>query len=147
MKSCFRSFVKVYRTSRVRGALICLAVALLVACGNRETSPNKAVDLAVAGQTVTKVRTAGSEVVLLEQRLTSLFEDGPQRTLTILQSDGHSVQAYTPPSGWSVIDFALHPSGDISVILTTAREVRIVRLDAKAAIRSDQSFLDPDAPS
>jgi hypothetical protein len=105
------------------------------------------VELAVVGQTVTKVRTAGNEVVLLEERLTSIFEDGPQRTLAILQSDGHTVKPYLPPPGWSVVDFAVHPSRDISVILTTAREVRIVRLDPKGSIRSDQPFLDPAAPT
>jgi len=83
--------------------------------------------------------------VLLEERLNSIFEDGPQRTLAILQSDGHTAQTYMPPPGWSVVDFALHPSGDISVILTTAKEVRIVRLDPKGSIRSDQPFLDSAA--
>jgi hypothetical protein len=85
--------------------------------------------------------------VVLEQRLNSIFEDGPQRTLAILQSDGRTVQPYMPPPGWSVVDFAVHPSGDISAILTTAREVRIVRLDPKGSVRSDQLFLDPSAPA
>ena len=105
------------------------------------------VDLAVAGQTVIKVRTAGSHVVLLEERLNSIFEDGPQRTLATLQSDGHTVQTYMPPPGWSVVDFAVHPSGDISAILTTATGVRIVRLDPHGSIRSDQLFLDPSSPT
>jgi hypothetical protein len=148
MRFCFVSAVRVCRTSTILRGLLCVTVALLVACGTRETpstSPSKIVDLAVAGQTVTKVRTAGSEVVLLEERLTSIFEDGPQRTLAILQSDGHTVQPYMPPPGWSVVDFAVHPSGDISAVLTTAREVRIVRLDSSGSIRSDQPFLDPAA--
>lgn len=123
---------------------------LQVGCGSDHTSspqpPARRVNLAVAGQTVIKARTSGNEVVLLEERLTSLFESGPQRTLAILQSDGQSVQTYTPPTGWSVVDFAVHPSGDISAILTTAREVRIVRLDPKGSIRSDQPFLDPESP-
>jgi len=53
------------------------------------------------------------------------------------------MQPYMPPPGWSVVDFVVHPSGDISAILTTAREVRIVRLDRNGSIRSDQPFLDP----
>jgi hypothetical protein len=122
-----------------------LVFALLVACGASKTPPTNSVDLAVAGQTVTKVRTAGDEVVLLEERLTSIFENGPQRTLAVLKSDGRTAQPYMPPPGWSVVDFAVHPSGDISAILTTAREVRIVRLDPKGSVRSDQSFLDPAA--
>jgi hypothetical protein len=142
---CFVSAVTVCRTSTIFCALLCFAGALLVACGARETPPIKIVDLAVASQTVTKVRTAGNQVVLLEERLTSIFENGPQRTLAILQSDGHTVQPYMPPPVWSVVDFAVHPSGDISAILTTVREVRIVRLDPNGSIRSDESFLDPAA--
>jgi len=145
MRFCFVSAVTVCRTSTIFRALLCFAVALLVACGAKDTSPNKIVDLAVASQTVTKVRTAGNQVVLLEERLTSIFENGPQRTLAMLQSDGHTMQPYMPPPGWSIVDFAVHPSGDISAILTTAKEVRIVRLDPNGSIRSDQSFLDPAA--
>jgi hypothetical protein len=46
-----------------------------------------------------------------------------------------------------VVDFAVHPSGDISAVLTTTREVRIVRLDPNGSIRSDQLFLDSDSPT
>jgi hypothetical protein len=153
MRFCFVRVAEVYRTSSIPGALLGLAVALFIGCGSndgtgpKETPPIQTIDLSVSGQTVTKVRTAGSKVVLLEQRLTSIFEDGPQRTLTILESDGHTLQPYMPPPGWSVVDFAVHPSGDTSVILTTAREVRIVRLASNGSIRSDQLFLDPAAPS
>jgi hypothetical protein len=100
MKACFVSTVRAYPSSKVLSALLCLPLTLLVACEGRETPPTKVVDLAVAGQTVTKARTAGNEVVLLEERLTSIFEDGPQRTLAILQSDGSAEVPYTPPPGW-----------------------------------------------
>jgi hypothetical protein len=143
MRISFVSAVTVCRTSTILRALLCFAGALLVACGGGETPPINSVDLEVVGQTVTKVRTSGNEAVLLEARLTSIFEDGPQRTLAILQSDGHTVQPYTPPPGWSVDDFAVHPSGEISAILTTATDVRIVRLDPNGSIRTDQLFLDP----
>ncbi len=109
------------------------------------TPPTGSVDLAVPSHTVIKVRTAGSEIVLLEERLNSIFEDGPQRTLAILQSDDHTVWSYTPPPGWSVVDFALHPSGDISIVLTTTTQVRIVRLDPNGLTRSDQVFVDAAA--
>jgi len=145
IKSYFACTVRVDRTSTILCALLCFALAFLVGCGGGETPPVNGVDLAVVGQTVAKVRTAGNEVVVLEERLTSIFEDGPQRTLGILQSDGRTVLPYIPPPGWSVVDFALHPSGDISAILTTAAEVRIVRLDPNGSIRSDQLFLDPSA--
>ena len=101
----------------------------------------------MSGLTVTKARTANNTIILLEERLNSIFEDGPQRTLAVLQSDGHPIQSYMPPAGWSLVDFAVHPSGDISAILTTAREVRIVRLGSNGSVRSDQPFLDPAAPA
>ena len=145
MRASFLSAAAACRNSYILSALVCLAVAILVACGARKTPATNILRVAVAGQTVTKVRTAGDEIVLLKERLRSLLENGPQRTLSILQSDGHPVQTYTAPAGWSVVDFALHPSGDISVILTTAREVRVVRLDSKGSIRSEQAFLDPEA--
>src|SRR5437764_11264033 len=54
MRFCFVSAVRVCRTSTILRGLLCVTVALLVACGTRETpstSPSKIVDLAVAGQT------------------------------------------------------------------------------------------------
>jgi hypothetical protein len=146
MRSYFRSAVSVYRMSTILCALLCFSFALLVGCGHRVTPSSNGVDLAVVGQTVTKARATGNDVVLLEERLTSIFEDGPQRTLATLQSDGRTVRTYTPPAGWSVVDFAVHPSGDVSAILTTATDVRIVRLDANGSVRSDQLFVDAAAP-
>ena len=147
MMKSFVSTVRVYRTSTILSALFCSTVALLVACGAGVAPPINSVDLAVVGQTVTKVRTAGNEVVVLEQRLNSIFENGPQRTLATLQSDGRTVHPYTPPQGWSVVDFAVHSSGDVSAILTTATDVRIVRLDPNGSVRSDQVFPDPSSPA
>jgi hypothetical protein len=140
-------------TFSVFDALPCLAVVLLAACGGdgatgaQETPPIPLIDLAVTGQTMTKVRTAGNVVALLEERLTSIFEQGPHRTLAILQSDGHTVRPYVAPTGWSVVDFAVHPSGDVSAVLTTPKDVRIVRLDPDGSVQIDQPFLDPAAPT
>src|SRR3954464_12146533 len=67
---------------------ITLQLMILVACGGKEVRPSNGGKLPVTGQTGTKVRAAGNKVVVLEEHLTSIFEDGPQRTLAILQSDG-----------------------------------------------------------
>lgn len=131
----------------ILSAFLCSAIVFLIGCGAKSPPPGNAVDLAVAGRTVTKVRTASKQVVLLEERLTSIFEDGPQRTLSILESDGRTVRPFPTPAGWSVVDFAVHPSRDISVILTTATDVRIVRLDPSGAMRSDNLFLDASSPT
>jgi hypothetical protein len=148
MKFC-SNVAKLPRTSSVLHALLCLAVALPVGCGNSARLPKETptVNLSVSGLTVTKARTANDAIILLEERLNSIFEDGPQRTLAFLQTDGRPISSYMPPAGWSIVDFAVHPSGDISAILTTAREVRIVRLGSNGSIRSDQPFLDPAAPA
>jgi hypothetical protein len=147
--SCFLSAGNIHGRSSVLGASLCLAVSVLVGCGGgvgpKETPAPKAVNVSVSGLTVTKVRTAGNGIIVLEERLTSLFEDGPQRTLAILRSDGQPVQSYVPPAGWSLVDFVVHPSGDISAVLTTAQQVRIVRLDSRGSLQSEQPFLDSAA--
>jgi len=103
------------------------------------------VDVAVAKRAVIKARIGGNVVALLEERPTSIFEDGPDRTLTLSQPDGRATQTYLPPAGWSLVDFAIHPSGEVSLVLTTAKAVRLVRLDRSGAVRTDQPFADPMA--
>ena len=145
MKCFLIPAVKVSKTKTILRAVPFLGIALLIACASRETPTSNTLDVAITGQTITKARTAGNQIVLLEERLTSIFEDGPQRTLAVVQSDGHVMHPYAAPTGWFVVDFAVHPSGDISAVLTTAREVCIVRLDCNGSIRSDQPFADPAA--
>src|SRR5689334_5398612 len=89
--------VTVCRTSTILRVLLLSVLALLVGCAGKQaeqTPSAKLVDLAVTGQTVTKARSTGNQVVFLQERLTSIFEDGPQRTLAILRSDGETVQPY-----------------------------------------------------
>jgi hypothetical protein len=135
---------------RFSGVLLCVTATLLVACGGGATDSEVApetgtVDISVAGQTVTKVRAAGNEVAFLQEQLTSIFEDGPRRSLVLLKGNGEPLQPYAIPAGWSLVDFAMHPSGDLTAVLTTSREVRLVRLDHNGSVRSDQSFVDPAA--
>src|ERR1700724_3664280 len=149
MSFCSVAFGRFCRTSTILSTLLCFAAGLMVGCGDRAmpTPTIGSVDLAVTGQTVGKARSRGNGVVILEERLNSIFEDGAQRTLATLQSDGRTVRPFTPAEGWSVIDFTVHPSGDVSVILTTATQVRIVRLGPNGSVRSDQVFLDPASPT
>ena len=135
---------------RCCGLLLCATAVLVAACGGgamvgEQTPATGTLDISVAGQTVTKVRAAGRDVVFLEEQLTSIFEDGPRRSLVFVGGNGELEQPYTAPAGWSIVDFAVHPSGDLSVVLTTSREVRLVRLDHNGSIRNDQSFADPSA--
>ena len=136
---------------RFCGVLLCAAAATLVAsCGGdavlgERTPEPGTLEISVAGQTVTKVRAAGKEVAFLEERLTSIFENGPERSLVLVNGAGELEHPYTTPVGWSLVDFAVHPSGDLSVVLTNTREVRLVRLYASGSVRSDQSLTDQSA--
>jgi hypothetical protein len=135
--------------------LLFVQAALLCACGgsgsgdgrtmNGPPPPHPSVDVEITGRAVTKVGIAGGTVALLTERLNSIFEDGPMRSLSLLEADGHTTRSYTAPDGWTVVDSAVHPSGDVSAVLTTARDVRIVRLSKSAAVRSDQVFADATA--
>src|SRR5262249_16332126 len=74
-----------------------------------------------------------------------IFEDGPRRSLVLVNRNGETLKPFTTPTGWSLVDFAMHPSGDLSIVLTTSSEVRLVRMDPNGSVRSDQAFVDPDA--
>ena len=131
-------------------ALLILSVLFLNACGTPQPAkmqPDKSpFDLEVAGQTVVKVRTNGNRIMALEEKLHSIFEDGPLRTLVIVR-DGQVMHTFTAPAGWSLVDFAVHPSGEITTVLTGFRDVRLVRLDANASVRSDQVLIDAASPN
>ena len=127
---------------RVCGVLLCAAATLVASCGGGamvgEQAPGAgALDISVAGQTVTKVRSVGKEVAFLEEQLTSIFEDGPRRSLVLVNDSGELKLPYTTPAGWSLADLAMHPSGELSIVLTTSREIRLVRLDHNGPVRSD----------
>jgi len=141
----------------IRASLFLLATfaMALAGCGGEFTSqpvtgtppPPSPVDVSVPAQAVTKVRTEGKVTAFLQERLVSIFEQGPQRTLEILDADGHTTHAWQAPAGWSVVDFAVHPSGRISAVLTTLRDVRIVQLNASGVLLADQGFIDALAPA
>ena len=130
---------------------IVIFVGILASCGGgnqaQPSQPRRGLDLEVSGKTVVKLRVRSADAVVMEEQLTSLFEDGPRRTLAIVNADGATTHTYMPPVGWSLVDFAVHPSGEISAALTNAREVRIARLDATEDVRSDQLLADPLVPS
>src|SRR5260221_4167819 len=96
---------------------------------------------------VIKVRPSVDGVTLLEEKLTSLLESGPQRRITLLDQRGAVRARYSPPPGSSLIDFAQHASGEISVALATARTVTLVRLDRAVAVSTEFPLLDPQAPN
>jgi hypothetical protein len=109
--------------------------------------PPLSINLAVTGMDVIKVRAGAQGVTLMAERLTSLTEPGPDRSITVLDNSGVVSGRFAAPSGWAIIDFAQHPSGEISAVLATARTVRLVRFDRAAVVRNDFALIDAQAPN
>ena len=122
----------------------------IVSCGGdpSATQPLPAsapVDIAVTGLAVIKVQSGPGGIAALEQRLTALTEPGPDRSLAIHDVHGAVTGHYTAPPGFSLIDFAQHPSGEMSVALATARGVRLARVDRSGATVDLLDVSDPQA--
>src|SRR5258706_2030876 len=132
-----------------------LAAVFVASCGgggggSPPEAPPPAIQLLDFSETamaVIKVRSSLNGVTLLEEKLTSLLESGPQRRITLLDQRGAVRARYSPPPGSSLIDFAQHASGEMSVALATARTVTLVRLDRAAAVSTEFPLLDPQAAS
>jgi hypothetical protein len=125
-------------------------LALLTACGGGSGDSggggNPApLQLATPGQAVIKARSQGMAwVALAETARTLEIPTTPQRRLLISPADGRGPAAdYLPPTGWSLLDFALHPSGQISLLLGSDRELRLLRLSAAGQLLREQDFSDP----
>ena len=110
-------------------------------------TPPVSIDVAIAGMAVIKVQAGLQSVTLMAEKLTSLSESGPERSITLLDNNGVVSGRYSAPIGWALIDFTQHPSGEISVVLATARMVRLVRIDRAAVVRNDFALTDAQAPN
>lgn len=108
--------------------------------------PTPPISVSTAGLATIKVRSQARGYVMLEERLISIFEQGPVRRISVALNNGAASGSYAAPTGWSVIDFALHPSGDITVALADLRNVRLVRLDRFAVVRNEMALTDAQAP-
>src|SRR4051812_12762060 len=85
------------------------------------TTPNP-ISFDVPGRAVIKIRARANGMVVLEERLSPLSDPGPYRGLEILDDLGRVAKRFDPPAGWSLIDFAVHSLGDISLALANSRE-------------------------
>jgi hypothetical protein len=141
---------------RALGAMI--VVALVSSCGGAGGSspsqptpppppppPPVAIKIAVSGSAVVKAQSNTVGIAALEQRLTALTEPGPDRSLAIFDAHGTATGRYTAPEGFALIDFAQHPSGEISVALATATSVKFARIDRSGALLDDLTLVDPQA--
>lgn len=103
-------------------------------------------NVAVAGAAVHKVRAnqeGWTALVDAPGRLTDYTI--PDRRL-VLSANGSALSGqWQPPAGWSLIDFAVHPSGQHTAVLASQSSIRLVRLTAQGAVLAQTDFIDPAA--
>ena len=107
--------------------------------------PPSASSLSVA---VIKFRAVGGEWVALTERLRRLEDTtAPDRQLLTALDGTQTPVAIDPPAGWSLIDFALHPSGQMTLVLATNKELRLQRRAANGDLIGESNFTDAAAPT
>lgn len=129
-------------------AAIALAL-LLTACGGggggSGDAPPPLLSISVPGQAVVKVRSGPQGIVALGEKPQAIDDPLPRARKLLLLGAGVQTGQYVPPAGWALLDFAIHPSGEISAVLGTDMALRLVRLSAAGGVLHDQPLLDPDA--
>lgn len=135
------------RREWMRGGLA--IAASLAGCGGGsagDAAPPLELEREAADRAVVKLAAGAHGVVALDERLVSIFEPGPQRTLVLTPAGGGALRRVDAPDGWSLLDFALHPSGEISAVLTNERQVRLWRVARDGTLLRNQGFADAQAP-
>jgi hypothetical protein len=131
------------------GGFAALALALLLAaCGGGGSGGGEApplLSLAIPGQAVVKVRSGSQGIVALGEKPQAIDDSAPRTRKLLWVQGGVQAGQYLPPPGWSLLDFAVHPSGEVSAVLGSDVALRLVRLDAAGGVLHDQPLLDPEA--
>src|SRR5882724_7966537 len=138
------------------GLLPSMVAALLIASCGGGTSSSTIPDtpappgndppptLAPTGAAIIKFRAMDNEWAALVEKLRAIEDfTAPDRRLLLARNNNSSPIEIDPPSGWSLIDFALHPSGEISMLLATDSHLRLQRRDSDGALLNDAEFTDP----
>lgn len=141
-----------------RTVIASLAVPLLPACGGGgeleappPPPPPPPLEHTVHGRFARRVLPTATGYVALEEApvpyRSSTFGGPVDRRIRVARGAPGTEALYAPPAGWSLIDLALHPSGELSAVLANGREVRLVRLDLQARVLSSVPLADAAAPS
>jgi hypothetical protein len=100
----------------------------------------------VPGAAVIKFRSVGDEWAALTERLRALEDlTAPDRQLLTATLHTRAMTTIEAPQGWSLIDFAMHPSGEITLVLASNHELRLQRRAAGGALIGDSIFGDAQA--
>jgi hypothetical protein len=126
-------------------------MALLASCGGDgslapEPAPaTQPPALLLSGVAVNKFRASGNDWGVLTERLRQLEDmTTPDRSL-LLSAGNAQTQSVDLPQGWSLIDFALHPSGELSLVLATDTHLRLQRRASNGQLTGDMIFTDAEA--
>ncbi|GGX74060.1 hypothetical protein GJV26_14225 [Massilia dura] len=137
-------------------ALLIVSLSMLAACGGGGGAapapggnqpppvPPPAVPVSAAYPTMAAVKTrvaADTWATLIEvpRRMADVVV--PDRQLRIGTAAG--TVAWQPPAGWSLVDFALHPSREITAVLSDGATLRLLRLDRQGTVLAQTGFDDP----
>ncbi|MGB9990634.1 hypothetical protein [Pseudoduganella rhizocola] len=140
-----------------RAALL-LSLCILAACGGGSGTAGggqsqggqqqdaKPLQFATGGTAVIKVRAHGGAWAAMTeiQKITGFSQ--PERRLLFPQPAGDPL-SWSPPAGWSLLDFTQHPSREVTAVLGTDHAVRLLRFDASGKLLREQDFSDPAAAS
>ncbi|MDN4058532.1 hypothetical protein QPK31_09900 [Massilia sp. YIM B02769] len=138
---------------RPAALLFLAAAAVLSACGGsgagadtpapQPVPPRPNLALALPGVLPVKLRSEGDTwVVLAEKPHGFMDETIMERRLRISDANGADAHEWTPPAGWTLVDFALHPQREISAVLSNGVTLRLVRLDSQGRQLAMQDFRD-----
>ena len=134
----------------------CAAALLLAGCGggggeggsapppNQPPPQRTLVDARFTGATVLKLRAnKDSWLALTEKPHPFMDVVVMERTLRALDGAGKAVYTWAAPAGWTLVDMALHPSGQASVVLSDGARLRLARIDAAGKLLTNYEVLDP----
>ncbi len=146
------------RLRRLRAAATTALMIGLSACGGGggapatpapAPAPTPQVDRSVTGVAVTKLRATPMGWISLHEVLSARPMSGPVRPVRRLawqRDDGSPVASYAADNGWSLIDVAVHPSGEATAVVASDLQLRLLRFDAAGRMTVASDVVDPLVP-
>lgn len=112
--------------------------------GGGDTNPPPPTDLRFVGGSVRKaVPLADGLLVLIDTPLNLNVDWGfPKRALQAMDAAGTVRWQIASSTDHELLDFAAHPSGDVTALFASVAGFHLVRLDAAGAVRADFALVD-----